>query len=315
MRRLRLLERCLSVVHGRSDCELGGAFGSCDHGWQPGYCHRKSHDLEWRGTVKSLKQYIRSPRQFPGEVNAVYQTLKQPLRLGMDQDAFHFLAQEPSSIPGWLKSGPPSMAGLVSLGPLPGFVEASLPIKAFTVVASSSSHSPVIIDQSVVPSTSLQAMTRSQGQHEIPHTIQDIAASIAQAHHLVRGDNSAVRDKSRGSVSSGLPGYVLVHENVSGLVINALESTLPGQFRPHVQDLAAAEDILASSSLDYLPVFIVRSLDHAMDTVNNRLPGSAAAYVFGQERFGAYAAQNTRQRVVCINDVPQRLAGECGAGV
>jgi len=246
-------------------------------------------------------------------VNAVYQTLKQPLRLGMDQDAFHFLAQEPSAIPGWLRSGPPSLAGIVSLGALPGFDEASVPIKAFTVVTSSRSHSPVIIDQSVVPSSALQAMARSQGQHGIPHTIQDIAASIAQAHHLVRGDNTAVRDKSRGSVSTGLPAYVLVHENVSSLVINALESTLPGQFRPHVQDLSAAEDILASSSLDYLPVFIVRSLDHAMDTLNNRLPGSAAAYVFGEERFGAYLAQNTRQRVVCVNDVPQRLAGESEA--
>jgi hypothetical protein len=203
------------------------------------------------------------------------------------------------------------MAGIISLGPLPGFDEASLPIKAFTVVTSSRSHSPVIIDQSIVPSGALQAMARSQGQHAIPHSIQDIAASISQAHHLVRGGNTAVRDKSRGLVSSGLPAYVLVHENVASLVLNALESTLPGQFRLRVQDLSAAEDILASSSLDYLPVFTVRSLDHAMDTVNNRLPGSAAAYVFGEERFGAYAAQNTRQRVVCVNDVPQRLAGEC----
>jgi hypothetical protein len=258
--------------------------------------------------AKRSNWFIR--QQFSGEVHAVYQTLKQPLRLGMDQDAFHFLWQEPSTIPAWLKSLPPSMAGIVTLGALPGFDQSSLPIKTFAVVISARAHSPVIIDQSIVPANALQGMARSQGQHVIPHPIQDIAASIAQAHHLVRGDNTSVRDKTSQSVSSGLPAYVLVHENVSSLVLNALESTLPGQFRPHVQNLVAAEDILASSSLDYLPVFIVRSLDHAMDTLNNRLPASAAAYVFGEERFGVYAAQNIRHRTVSINEIPQRLAGE-----
>ncbi|KAH8083134.1 hypothetical protein HD553DRAFT_350791 [Filobasidium floriforme] len=252
---------------------------------------------------------------FPSQ-SAVHSTLVRPLRSSMDQSSFHFVMEDPSALNTWLKSGPTGLAGLVCFGDLPGTDKDDLvlPIRKFTVHIPARGHNPVIIDQSVVPSALLQgmAMTRSDGTtskscpDEVRNAIQDIASSIAQAYHIARGADD-MKDKS-GSASSGVPGYLLVHENVSALMIPALKSTLPPNFQPHVQALDAAEDILASSQLDYLPVFSVRSLDHAMDTVTNRLPSSPLAYVFAEKRFGEYAAGNLERKSVAINDIPRRLA-------
>lgn len=235
----------------------------------------------------------------------------------MDQSSFQFVKEDPSALNTWLKSGPSGLAGLVCFGDLPGTDKDDLvlPIRKVTVHIPAGGHNPVIIDQSVIPSALLQgmAMARSDGStskscpDEVRNAIQDIASSIAQAYQLARGADD-MNDKS-GSGSSGIPGYLLVHENVLALMIPALKSTLPPNFQPHVQALDAAEDILASSSqLDYLPVFSVRSLDHAMDTVTNRLPSSPLAYVFAEKRFGEYAAGNLERKSVAINDIPRRLA-------
>jgi hypothetical protein len=234
----------------------------------------------------------------------------------MDQSSFQFVKEDPSALNTWLKSSPSGLAGLVCFGDLPGTDKDDLvlPIRKFTVHIPARGHNPVIIDQSVVPSALLQgmAMARSDGTtsrscpDEVRNSIQDIASSIAQAYHLARGADD-MNDKS-GSDSSGIPGYLLVHENVLALMLTTLKSTLPPNFQPHVQALDAAEDILASSQLDYVPVFSVRSLDHAMDTVTNRLPSSPLAYVFAEKRFGEYAAGNLERKSVAINDIPRRLA-------
>ena len=235
----------------------------------------------------------------------------------MDQSSFQFMTEDPFKLNSWLKSSPSGLAGLVCLGDLPGIDrdDLVLPIRKFTVHIPARGHNPVIIDQSVIPSALLQgmAMARSDGttsksySKEVRNSIQDIASAIAQAYHLAHGadDNN---DKA-GNTGSGIPGYLLVHENVLPLIFPALKSTLPPNFQPHVQTLDAAEDILASSfQLDYLPVFSVRSLDHAMDTVTNRLPSSSLAYVFAEKRFGEYAAGNVERKSVAINDIPRKLA-------
>lgn len=141
---------------------------------------------------------------------------------------------------------------------------------------------PVIVDQSVLPGG--KPLTPRQAEAGlVPPQLTAVANNIAAA--------VTVR-----SASLGTPTYVLVHENVAEPLMSALNTALPAHIKARLTELfdtkPAARAFLSGQRAgfaDFLPVYAVRSLDHAMDFVSDDVPPPAAAYVFAAHQFGAYA--------------------------
>lgn len=253
--------------------------------------------------------------QIPPSISSLYNVLCKPFRLALDQDAFHLVSVDPRTISEWLATTKTeSLAGITTLGDLPvpsSTVSGTLSVplsRNFRYDAIPRGPCAVIVDQSLLPDGQ-PLHPLDDGVSPVPHKVDQAAKALAVA--------LASTDPSDGSPrSTGLPAFVLVHENVAQLFVRALMSHLPsGALQPHVQAIKGIEDILSggsttTSGLDYLPVFKVTSFDHALDLVQDRLPESFASYVFAAPRFGAYFVNNCNVRLVCVNQIPGDVLGE-----
>jgi hypothetical protein len=238
--------------------------------------------------------------------------LGKPLSLALDQDAFHLVCLEPSTISQWLSSTKAAgIAGVTSFGdlPVPSSVSGVLtaPLRAnFRYAQIPAGPCAFIVDQSLLPDGK-PLHPLDDGVSPVPHKLDQAAKALASALARTGASDNSTR-------SAGLPAFVLVHENVASLFTRALKRHLSADaLQPHSQALKGIEDILSATStsrgLDYLPIFEVTSFDHALDLVQDRLPESFATYVFAAPRFGAYFANNSNVRLVCVNKVPVEALG------
>jgi hypothetical protein len=252
--------------------------------------------------------------QIPPSLSSLYNTLRKSFHLALDQDAFHLISVDPRTISEWLTTTKTdSLAGITTLGDLPtpsSTVSGALSVplrRNFQYNAIPRGPCAVIVDQSLLPDGQ-PLHPLDDGVSPIPHKLDQAATALAVA---LASTNPS--DESRRS--TGLPAYVLVHENVASLFVRALKAHLPsGALQPHIQAIKGIEDILSAGSsasgLDYLPVFKVTSFDHALDLVQDRLPESFASYVFAAPRFGAYFVNNCNVKLVCVNQIPGDVLGE-----
>jgi hypothetical protein len=252
--------------------------------------------------------------QIPPFLSSLYNALRKPFHLALDQDAFHLVSVDPRTISEWLATTKTdSLAGITTLGDLPtpsSTVSGALSVplrRNLQYNAIPRGPCAVIVDQSLLPDGQ-PLHPLDDGVSPIPHKLDQAAKALAVA---LASTNPT--DESRRS--TGLPAYVLVHENVASLFVRALKAHLPsGALQPHVQAIKGIEDILSAGSsasgLDYLPVFKVTSFDHALDLVQDRLPESFASYVFAAPRFGAYFVNNCNVKLVCVNQIPGDVLGE-----
>ncbi|KAI5450881.1 hypothetical protein NCC49_002622 [Naganishia albida] len=242
----------------------------------------------------------------PPSLAKLHKVLGKPLSLALDQDAFHLVCLEPSTVSQWISAKATGIAGVTSFGELPvpssvsGVLTAPLTTK-FRYDQIPAGPCAFVVDQSLLPDGQ-PLHPLDDGVSPVPHKLDQAAKALANA--LLR---TGIRQDS--TRSAGLPAFVLVHENVASLFTRALKRHLsPDCLQPHSQAIKGIEDILSaatpSKGLDYLPVFAVTSFDHALDLVQDRLPESFATYVFAAPRFGAYFANNSNVRLVCVNQVP-----------
>ncbi|KAJ9102983.1 hypothetical protein QFC19_004540 [Naganishia cerealis] len=248
----------------------------------------------------------------PPSLSSLYNALSKPLSLALDQNAFHLVCLEPSAISSWLANTTVDcLAGVITLGELPvpsTTVSGSLatPLRRnFRYDAIPAGPCAFVVDQSLLPGGQ-PLHPLDDGVSPVPHKIDQAAKALAAAHS--RNDLRVLSSKR----SVGLPAFVLVHENVASLFTRALKTHMAGtSLQPHVQVIKGIEDILSASStssgLDYLPIFEVTSMDHALDLVQDRLPESFATYIFAESKFGAYFNNNCNVRLVCVNQVPAQV--------
>ncbi|KAJ9115425.1 hypothetical protein QFC22_005182 [Naganishia vaughanmartiniae] len=245
----------------------------------------------------------------PPSLSSLYHALRKPLSLALDQSAFHLVCLEPSVISSWLATTTvDGLAGVITLGDLPvpsATVSGTLttPLRRnFKYNAIPTGPCAFIVDQSLLPDGQ-PLHPLDDGVCPVPPKIDRAARALAAAHS--RNDPQAPSSKR----SLGLPAFVLVHENIASLFTRALKTHMSStSLQPHVQAIKGIENILSASStssgLDYLPIFAVTSMDHALDLVQDRLPESFATYVFADSRFGAYFNNNCNVRFVCVNQIP-----------
>jgi hypothetical protein len=248
-------------------------------------------------------------------LSTLYQALRKPISLALDQSAFHLVCLDPSVISSWLATTTVNgLAGVVTLGDLPvpsTTISGTLatPLRRnFKYDAIPTGPCAFIVDQSLLPGGQ-PLHPLDDGVCSVPPLVDQAAQALAAAHS--RHDPQASGTKR----SLGLPAFVLVHENVASLFTRALKKHMSStSLQPHAQAIKAIEDILSASStsngLDYLPIFKVTSMDHALDLVQDRLPESFATYVFAESRFGAYFNNNCNVKLVCVNQVPVEVLSE-----
>ncbi|KAJ9094984.1 hypothetical protein QFC21_005777 [Naganishia friedmannii] len=267
----------------------------------------------------ALKQVSALIERIPANIikaSAEYAALSDAMREGgvrrVSAGTVIILGHE-ALISSWLASTTvDGLAGVITLGDLPvpsttvsGTLTAPLR-RNFRYEAIPTGPCAFIVDQSLLPGGQ-PLHPLDDGVSRVPPKIDQAAQALAAAHS--RNDPQA--SSSRRSL--GLPAFVLVHENVASLFIRALKQHMSGtSLQPHVQAIKGIEDILSASStsngLDYLPIFKVTSMDHALDLVQDRLPESFATFVFAESRFGAYFNNNCNVKLVCINQVPNDVS-------
>lgn len=183
------------------------------------------------------------------------------------------------------------LAGIVGpVDKLPGKIQLVPGSQPFVVRPVLTGPVPIIVDQSVLPG--------GKPTTEVTSSVRAVARKIAAA--MTAGK------------SLGKPSYVLAHENLAPALQQALESALPQvkvRLEPLLENQQKATAFLSAlraGSPDFLPVYTVRSIDSALDFVQDDLAAPPIAYVFADRRFGAYAFNSLRQvPAVYINEIPE----------
>ncbi|WOO78220.1 uncharacterized protein LOC62_02G001771 [Vanrija pseudolonga] len=145
---------------------------------------------------------------------------------------------------------------------------------------------PIIVDQSVLPNgTALTPAQEAAGT--VPSKVVATAKAIARA----------LEQTGRGGL--GAPRFLLVHENIAKPLLRALQQALPADIKteeqPLLENMSKIQAFLSTrpaqsrSTSQFLPIYTVRSLDGAIDFVQNSIPTPSTAYVFAAKRFAAYA--------------------------
>lgn len=145
---------------------------------------------------------------------------------------------------------------------------------------------PVIIDQSALPGGK-PLSTEQVAIQGVPAPVRAVAQKVSKAVAFSR--------------SLGKPAYILAHENLAPSLLPALEEALPQtkiQTVGLVEQREKATSFLSSQrggATDFLPVYTVRSIDSALDFIQDGVPLPPVAYVFADVRFGAYAFNSLKQ--------------------
>ncbi|WWC64320.1 uncharacterized protein I303_106930 [Kwoniella dejecticola CBS 10117] len=155
---------------------------------------------------------------------------------------------------------------------------------SFVLVSLKNGPVPVVIDQSVVTNVvSVQQNYKERGI--IPTALSSIAGQVAEAIQLGGEEKSSL----------GAPRYVLLHENVAPPFEEAIRTILSPAWKVQCEALEAdyekAKSILGtpkSGKSKYLTIYTIRSIDEAMDFIQNEVPLPPAAYLFSSRRFGGY---------------------------
>ena len=207
-------------------------------------------------------------RQIPPSLSSYHNALRSKFPLAIDQSAFHFVA------------GPTSAEDIAGSSLIRGLIEredASDSSVAVHKLAVRVGPNPVIIDQSILPYGTIWASVEHSSV--TPKAVQAVVDHVIAGLELGGVLSPSAREKRSGTA----PTYVLVHENVSTTFVGALRAALPSSFPiqelPLVSCASTMGDVIAGE-LDYLPVFIVSTLDLATDTANQDLKPASIAYVF-----------------------------------